>query len=48
MDAAEAEKQEAFENLVQAMDKYAVNGVIRRYHIKQVNFSDANKIYRDL
>ena len=38
MDAAEAEKQEAFENLVQAMDKYAISGVIRRYHIKQVNW----------
>ena len=36
MDAAEAEKQEAFENLLQAMDKYAISGIIRRYHIKQV------------
>ena len=36
MDAAKAERQEAFENLVQAMDEYAVDGVIRRYHIKQV------------
>ena len=36
MDAAEAEKQEAFENLLQAMDEYAISGIIRHYHIKQV------------
>ena len=45
MDAAEAERQEAFENLVQAMDEYAVDGVIRRYHIKQVYLDFVRKSF---